>query len=87
MCPNDCDVDCSFNNATLDRVVNASLRRLQVEDFPEPVEPEHNEPWSWVDDLRSLFWLGVFLVTAAAITGLAAATAWNLYRNGTFSFF
>ena len=86
-CPNDCDVDCDFNSATLDRVMNYPLRRVQVEDFAEPVEPvetEHNEPWSWVDDLRDLFWLAVFLFSAAAFIGLAFATAWNLYRTGAY---
>lgn len=87
MCPNDCDVDCDFNHATLDRVMNYPLRRVQSEDFSEPIEPEHNEPWSWVDDLRQMFWLGVFLGCAAVFTGLALATVWNLYRAGTFSFF
>jgi hypothetical protein len=84
MCPNDCDVDCHFNNAALDRVMNYPLRRVQIEDFPEPVEPEHNEPWSWVEDLRDVFWLGVFLACLAVVIGLAAASAWNLHRTGTF---
>lgn len=83
-CPSDCDVDCSFNNATLDRVMNYPLRRVQIEDFQEPVEPEHNEPWCWVDDLLDLFWLGVFLACAAIFAGLAFATGWSLYRTGIF---
>ena len=83
-CPNDCDVDCDFNSATLDRVMNYPLRRVQIEDLPEPVEPEDNEPWSWVDDLRDVFWLAVFLFSAAAFIGLAFATAWNLYRTGAY---
>jgi hypothetical protein len=86
-CPNDCDVDCDFNSATLDRVMNYPLRRVQIEEFAEPVEPvepEHNEPWSWVDDLRGLFWLGVFLFCVAAVAGLVIGMTWTDYRSSLY---
>lgn len=86
-CPSDCDVDCDFNSRTLDRVMNYPLRRVQVEDFPEPVEPEHNAPWCWVDELRTWFWLAVFMFSAAAFIGIAFAAAWSLYRTGTYRIF
>lgn len=87
-CPSDCDVDCNFNNQTLDRVMNYPLRRVQVEDFPEPVEPEQasGHPWDWLDEIRTWAWLAVYLLAAAAFIGFAAAAAWSLYRIGVDRF-
>lgn len=70
-CPNDCDVDCHFNNATLDRVMNYPLQPVAENRFPDLVEAEENLPWAWVDRLG--FWW------ACVLTGIAAGLGYGLY--------
>lgn len=76
MCPSDCEMDCDFANATLDRAMNAPIAPPA-----EKAEPETNHPWDWVEDLRFWAWLAVFLFSAAAFIGLAAGTLYATFFN------
>lgn len=46
-CPSGCTGDCDFNSATLDRVMNYPLRRVQPDELPQPTEPVQNLPYDW----------------------------------------
>lgn len=82
MCPSDCEVDCDFQNATLDRAMNAPIASTA-----EKAEPEENHPWDWIEDLRFWLWFAVFLLSAAAFIGLAVGMAWGLITTGTYRYF
>lgn len=72
MCPSDCDVDCHFANATLDRVMNFPLRPPADKGLPvQMIEPE-NSPWDWIDRLG--FWW------ACGLAGAAIGLGWGLGR-------
>lgn len=43
-CPSDCDVDCNFNNQTLDRVMNYRLQPVAENRYPDLIEPAP-VPW------------------------------------------
>lgn len=77
MCPSDCAEDCDFNNATLDRVMNYPLRRVQVDEFPPPAELEEALPWDWIDRLG--FWWACVLTGAALGFGWGFASLLKLF--------
>lgn len=74
MCPNDCDVDCDFNAATLDRVMNYALQPVAANRFPDLVEPAPL-PWykrppsfrtaaKWSAGLAVSIWVVKFVIHA-----------------------
>lgn len=71
-CPSDCDVDCHFQNATLDRVMNYPLRRVQCNEPPQPTAPAQNLPYDW---FTTPAW-----VPPVVISGALGAIAFGLYR-------
>lgn len=73
MCSSQCDVDCNFNNAALDRVMNYPLRRVEPEVFQDSDIVEENRPYCW---FAPPAWLSRRLVYA----GVALGVAWGLYR-------
>lgn len=76
-CPAGCTGDCDFNNAALDRVMNYPLSRVQAEELPQPAEPEENQPWSWIDELR--FCVACVLTGAAIGFGLGLGRFFNFF--------
>lgn len=64
-CPSGCTGDCDFNHATLDRVMNYPLRRVQVDDFPQPTAPAQNLPYDWFTVpawlSRAVLYIGSFI--------------------------
>lgn len=67
MCPSDCDVDCHFNNAALDRVMNYPLRRVQADELPQPTAPAQNLPYDW---FTAPAWLPRWLLYVGAFIGI-----------------
>lgn len=72
MCPSDCDVDCHFNNATLDRVMNYPLRRVQPDEIQQPTAPVQNLPYDW-------FTVPAWLPRAVLYVGSFTGIGYGLY--------
>lgn len=79
MCPSDCDVDCDFNNARLDRAMNAPIRPMTESEFVPDAEPESNHPWDWL--ARFGFWWACGLVGFAYGIGYGAVALIKRFFN------